>query len=86
MNIYTLIEYVPQYMRESSTTQKYPFNGAVRVYVEGDNIYSSDLDKQWARVVEDGIRKNEIPEDEPVLNISDLPVEVWKTQGNDDEF
>jgi hypothetical protein len=52
-------------------------------YVEGQ-VESSDLDKAIACVVEDGIKRNEIPEDACVMTESDIPKDAWIKRYGDD--
>lgn len=64
---YTLVEYMPRHLRANHTQAGnhgvYPHNGAVRIYVEHE-VSSEDLDPTWARIVEDNIRPEDIPEGE----------------------
>lgn len=76
---YTLIEYMPECHRAShkaaGNSGRWPVNGAVRVYVEGD-VRESDLDPQWASVIEDGI--SELPDGETAIVASDLDADAWR--------
>jgi hypothetical protein len=73
---YTLIEYMPECHREShraaGNSGRYPHNGAERVYVEGD-IASDDLHAEWAEIVKDGLRLEDIPEQDRDDILSEIP-------------
>jgi hypothetical protein len=54
-----------------------------KFYVEGE-VEASDLDKAIACVVEDGIERHEIPEDEVIMTQNDLPSDCWIKRYGDD--
>lgn len=73
---YTLIEYMPAQHRESHLAAgndgRYPHNGAVRVYVEGD-VDARQLDARWTSIIKAGLR--ELPQGEATL--SEVPAEAY---------
>jgi hypothetical protein len=73
---YTLVEYMPRHLRNSHTQAgnrgSYPANGAERVYIEHE-VLSRDLDPRWVEILEDGIRREDIPEDALTGVLADYP-------------
>lgn len=81
----SLIEYMPAHLRASHLAARnagtYPANGAERAYVLGD-VLASQLDPDWAGLVEDGLRLVDVPEGEPVHD--DVPAEAQRLVHGDD--
>lgn len=72
MPLYTLIEYMPVQHRVSHTAAgndgRYPHNGAVRVYVEGD-VDAHQLDARWASIIKADLLA--LPEGESTVELPD---------------
>lgn len=87
MPTYTLIEYMPVALRSShlsaGNSGRYPENGAVRAYLEGD-VPPHYLHPRWASIIEDNLRREDIPADEWIRTLDDHPEALAPYQDPDD--